>query len=265
MTIYVLTMVPCYLPKDDMDLKASALIQQVREALKKYGGEPVLPILMGDATLYESVALEPLIGPFDVLLTRHASIAAYNKATQSAEYVTISLNKEILCFGFINNFMFVDLLLPALKQVYNFIGEKVDLRSKLFVDAGGTVDYKLYQATGDRGLTMYKRRVSRHPNRVAYLIDLRTKNDTPDGRAYDQEHTQLWQQAMFSSDIDMIYGGKVISLNRGPKMFREVGIYRLPSREIVVDMLESDHYGRIAQVEEHYILDRFVELCLPVY
>lgn len=265
MTVYVVTMVPCALPKKDTDLVASRLIQNIRESLRKGGGEPVLPILIGDATLHESIALEPLVGPFDTLVTRHKSIAAYNKATRRDDYQIATRGKQVLTFGFTNNFMYTDVMLPALKQMYSYVGEKVDTRQKLFVDAGGRVDYSLYQATGDRGLENYKRRVSLHPNRSFFLIDLRTTNDTPSGRSDDQEHTQLWQQAMFSSGVEMLYGGKIVSLTRGPKAFREVGIYKFPNREVFLDMLECDHYGRMVQLEERYILDRYVGLCMPVY
>ena len=267
MVVYVITMVPCVLPKRDSDLQASPLIQHIREALKMSGGEPVLPIMLGDATLHESIALEPLVGPFDTLVTRHKSIASYNKATRTEEYLLATNGKQVLTFGFNHNFVYTDAVLPALKQMYGYgyVGDKVDIRQKLFVDAGGRVDYSLYQATGDRGLMDYKRRVSLHPNRTFYMIDFRTTNDTPDGRADDQEHTKLWQQAMFSSGIEMIYGGKIVSLTRGPKVFKEVGIYKFPSRELFLDMLECDHYGRMVQLEERYVLDRFVELCLPVY
>jgi hypothetical protein len=265
MTVYVITMVPCVLPKRDADLVASPLIQHIRESLKNNGGEPVLPILLGDATLHESIALEPLVGPFDSLVTRHRSVASYNKAIRTEGYQLATRGKQVLTFGFTNNFMYTDVMLPALKAIYGYTGERVDTMQKRFVDAGGRVDYSLYQATGDRGLKSYKRRVALHPNRNFYMIDFRTTNDTPDGRADDQEHTKLWQQMMFSSGIEMIYGGKIVSLTRGPKVFREVGIYKFPSREVFLNMLECDHYGMMVQMEERYVLDRFVELCLPVY
>ena len=265
MTVYVITMVPCHLPKNDMDLSASRLIQQVREALKKNGGEPVLPILMGDATLYESIALESLLGPFDALVTRHKTVAAYNKAIQSEEYQLTSRGKKILTFGFFHNFVYTDLLLPALKQVFGVMGEHVDTESKIFARAGGHVDYSLFQATGDRGLENYRRHVSMHPSRACYMIEFRTPMDTPEGRADELEHTQGWQKTMFSKDIQMLYGGKVVSLDRGPKVFREVAIYKFTSRELFVDLADCDHYVDLAQLEEKFILDRFVELCLPVY
>lgn len=265
MTVYVITMVPSQLPRNDFDLSASRVIQQVREALKKSGGEPVLPLLKGDATMYESIALEPLLGPFDAVVTRHLSIAAYNKAIKTEEYKMVTRGRDLLTFGFHNNFMYVDFLLPALRQVFGVVGEKIDIRSKMFVDAGGRVDYSLFQANGDRGLINYKRRVSLHPNRSFYMIELRTKIDTPEGRANDLEHTQGWQRAMFSSEVEVLYAGKIVSLDRGPKMFREVAIYKFPRREIFLEMMESDHYSELAQLEERFVLDRFVELCLPVY
>lgn len=265
MNIYVITMVPCHLPKDDSDLTASRLIQQIREALKKNGGEPVLPILMGDATVYESIALEPLLGPFDALITRHKSIAAYRRATQSEEYQLVSRGKQILTFGFTNNFMYVDFFLPALKQVHGVVGEKVDTDSKIFVQAGGRVDYSLFQATGDRGLDNYRRHVYVHPRRACYMIAFQTKKDTPEGKADDLEHTAGWNKAMFSKGIEMLYQGKLVSLDKGPKAFREVAVYKFTSRELFAEMMESDHYVELAQLEERFILDRFVELCLPVY
>lgn len=266
MTVHVITMVPCYLPKNDMDLSVSRLIQQIREALKKNGGEPVLPILKGDATLHASLALEPLLGPFDALVTRHKSVAAYNKATKSDEYQLVTRGKpNIMVYGFTSNFMYVDLFLPALKQVYAVVGEKIDLENKVFVRAGGKVDYSLFQATGDRGLDNYRRHVNMHPRRACYMIELRTVKETPDGKADDLEHSQKWQKAMFAKEIEMLYGGKVVSLNKGPKAFREVAIYKLPSREIFVEMADSDYYVELAQLEERFVLDRFVEFCLPLY
>jgi hypothetical protein len=265
MTVYVITMVPSLLPKNQFDLSASRVVQVIRENLKKNGGEPVLPILKGDATMYESIALEPLLGPFDAVVTRHHSIAAYNKAIGTQEYKMITRGKNVLTFGFHNNFMYVDFLLPALRQVFSVIGEKIDIRSKMYVEAGGRVDYSLYQVTGDRGLQSYKRRINLHPNRSFYLIELRTKIDTPEGRANDLEHTRGWQKSMFSTEVEVMYAGKIVSLDRGPKMFREVAIYKFPNRELFVEMMESDHYSELAQLEERFVLDRFVELCLPVY
>ena len=266
MTIIVITMAPSELPKDDFDLRASVVIQRIREALKNNGGEPLLPLLKGDATMYESVALEPLLGPFDAVVTRHHSIAAYNKAIQSDEYKMVTRGKEILTFGFHNNFMYVDLIFPALKHVFAVVGEKIDVRSKMFVDAGGKVDYSLFQASGESGLQSYKRRVSLHPNRSFYMIALRTKNiDTPEGRANSSKHAQGWQQAMFSSQVQVLYAGKIVSLDRGPKTFREVAIYKFPNRELFLDMMESDFYCELSLLEERFVLDRFVQLCLPVY
>jgi hypothetical protein len=266
MPVYVVTMAPSVVKKRETDMAPSHVIQRIREALKNNGGESVLPIMLGDATLRESIALEPLVGPFDILVTRHKSVAAYNKAMRTEEYQLSIRGKHVLTFGFVHNYVYTDVILPALKQMYGYVREKrVDMRQKRFVDAGGKVDYSLHQVTGEKGLKNYKKRVSMHPNRPFYMIEFRTTNDTPDGRADDQEHTTLWQQAMFSSGIEMIYGGKIVSLTRGPKVFKEVGIYKFPSRELFLDMLECDHYGKMVQLEERYVLDRFVALCMPVY
>lgn len=138
MTVHVITMVPSHLPKDDLELKASPLIQELREALKGNGGEPVLPILLGDATLYSSQALEPYLGPFDSLVTKHASIKAYKKAKMSKAYKKATKeNTKILTFGFTNKTMYIGWAYPALKKVYNMFQKKVDCESKVFVEAGG--------------------------------------------------------------------------------------------------------------------------------
>jgi len=267
MTVYVISMVPSVLPKKEFEFEASPLIQEIRECLRKNGGEPVLPILLGDATLHESIAMEPMVGPFDCLVTRHKSVGSYHKAIRSDSYLLATQGKEVLTFGFNHNFVYTDVILPTLKQMfgYGYVGDKVDLRQKLFVDAGGRVDYSLYQVSGRHGLVEYKRRVSQHSHLPCYMIDLRTTTDTPDGRSDDSEHTKLWQQAMFSSGIELLFGGKVVSLTRGPKLFKEVGIYKFPSRELLLEMLECDHYGRMVQKEDLFILDRLVELCIPVY
>lgn len=265
MTVHVLTMVPCVLPKDELDLRASRLIQQIRESLKQNGGEPVLPILMGDATLFESIGLEPYLGPFDALVTRHASLAAYNKAIQTDEYRRTVKSQHVLTFGFSNNAMYNEWVIPAMKQVHNIIGKNVDVQSKLFVQSGGKVDYGLYQANGDSGLENYKRRVSHFPGRSFYLIDLCTKKETPDAKADEMEFSYGWQQALFATNVQTLFGGKIVSLDRGPKTFRDIAIYKFPSREVFLDMMESDHYIELLQIKERFVLDRFVELCLPIY
>ena len=267
MVVHVVTMVPSKLPKTDLELSASRLVQDLREVLKSFGGTPILPILIGDATLFESVALDSLVGPFDVLVTRHRSTGAYRKAVASDDYKKAARGKEgqILTFGFSNNGFYVDWVVPALKQVFGLMGEKIDTKSQIYVQAGGKVDYSLYQTNGDSGLENYKRRVGLYPNRSFYMIELCTKKDTPDGRAYDADHTKGWQQLLFSTGVQPLFGGKVVSLDKGPKMFQEVMIYKFPTREMFVDILECDHYGELGQLQEKFILDRFVELCLPIY
>lgn len=265
MVIHVVTMVPSRLPKTDRELSASRLVQDLREILKRHGGHPVVPILIGDATLFESAALDTLVGPFDVLVTRHKSIGSYRKAVASDEYQAATKTKRVLTFGFSNNGFYVEWVVPALKQVFGLMGEKVDTKSQIFVQAGGKVDYSLYQTNGDSGLENYKRRVGLYPNRAFYMIELCTKKDTPDGRGFDADHTKGWQQLLFSTGVQPLFGGKVVSLDKGPKMFQEIMIYKFPSRELFLDILECDHYGELGQLQEKFILDRFVELCLPIY
>eukprot|EP00934_Nitzschia_sp_Nitz4_P002960 Nitzschia sp. Nitz4//scaffold234_size30613//8787//9584//NITZ4_007960-RA/size30613-est2genome-gene-0.49-mRNA-1//-1//CDS//3329543407//2950//frame0 len=265
MIVHVITMVPSALPKTDLELKASRLIQQIREILKTNGGDPILPILMGDATLFESVALDPYIGPFDILVTKHVSVNAYNRAIKTDEYQRVTRNQRVFTFGFNNSGLYHEWVLPTMKQVHSLVGPQVDIHSKLFVQSGGKVDFSLYQANGDSGLENYKRRVGHYPNRAFYLVELCTKKETPDGKADDIEFSTGWQNALFTANVQTLFGGKVVSLDGGPKTFREVNIYKFSTREAFVDMMESDHYVELLQIQDRFILDRFVELCLPIY
>jgi hypothetical protein len=267
MTVHVITMVPSHLPKDDLELKASPLIQELREALKGNGGEPVLPILLGDATLYSSQALEPYLGPFDSLVTKHASIKAYKKAKMSKAYKKATKeNTKILTFGFTNKTMYIGWAYPALKKVYNMFQKKVDCESKVFVEAGGKVDYELYQSNGNSGMENYKRKVHNYPNQSFYMVNLITKDErSPDAQAADQTYSKGWLQAAFSYNVDLVLGGNIVSLDGGPKVFGEASIVKYPTRELYVDWLESDYVVELEKSGEASTLDRFVEICLPIY
>jgi hypothetical protein len=132
MPIHVISMVPSLQPKDYLELKASPQIQELREALRKFGGEPAFAIFLGDATVYSSKALGPAdVGPFDMLVTKHPSIRAYNNATASDAYKMAEKKGKVLVFGFTNNGILVDLVFPALKSIFNLLqlGE-VDFKTK---------------------------------------------------------------------------------------------------------------------------------------
>lgn len=102
MVVHVITVVPCGVPKTDGEMKPSTKLQELREALKKYGGEAVLPILYGDATVKTSPAMDPDQGPFDICITSHPSVQSYVIATESHLYQVAAKNTKILTFGFSN-------------------------------------------------------------------------------------------------------------------------------------------------------------------
>jgi hypothetical protein len=263
MPIHVISMVPSLQPKDYLELKASPQIQELREALRKFGGEPAFAIFLGDATVYSSKALGPAdVGPFDMLVTKHPSIRAYNNATASDAYKMAEKKGKVLVFGFTNNGILVDWVFPALKKIYNLmkLGE-VDLKTK----AATQPDYELAQANGDSGLENYKRKVANNPQQMAYTITLNTKNETVDGKTAAREFFKGWLSAAFAHDLNEVLGGSVVSLDKGPKMFGEVSIIQYPTRELFVEFIESDYYTQLQNDRKASTLDSFMEVGVPIY
>jgi hypothetical protein len=243
-------------------MKASPKIQELREALKKHGGEPILPILLGDTTVQASPALDPDLGPFDVCITRHASIKAYVTATNSHLYKVAAKDTKILAFGFSNNAISVNFVFPALKKVYNLLKKKVDCEAK----ADKKIEYNFYQASGERGLESYKRKINHKVDQAFFLLSLITKNESsPEAKEADREHAKSWLPAAFSGNLNKMLGGRLVSLDRGPKMFGEVSIFEYPTRELYVDWMESEYHSKLAEDEQAFILDRFVQICVPIY
>jgi uncharacterized protein (DUF1330 family) len=264
MPIHVISMVPSLQPKDYLERKASPQIQELREALRKFGGEPAFAIFLGDATVYSSKALDPAdVGPFDVLVTKHPSIRAYNNATASDAYKMAEQKGKVLVFGFTNNGILVNWVFPALKKIYNMmkLGEDVDLKTK----ATPQMDHELTQANGDSGLENYKRKVANHPQQMAYTITLNTKNETPDGKRAASDFFKGWLSAAFAHDLNEVLGGSVVSLDKGPKIFGEVSIIQYPTRELFVEFIESDYYKQLQNDRKASTLDRFVEVGVPIY
>jgi hypothetical protein len=260
MVVHIITMVPSLIPKEEGELKASPKIQELREALKKHGGQPILPILLGDATVKASPALDPALGPFDACITRHASIKAYITATQSHLYQVAAKDTNILTFGFSNNGILVNFVFPALKKVYNLF-QKVDCEAK----ADKKIQYDWFQASGERGIDNYKRKIDHKVNQACYLLSLTTKSELPEAKEADREHVKSWLPAAFSYNLKKTLGGRLVSLNNGPKMFGEVSVYEYPTRELYVDWMESEYHTKLHEDEQKFILDRFVQICIPIY
>jgi hypothetical protein len=262
MVVQVITMVPSLIPKDEVEQRASPQLAELREALKKYGGTAVLPILLGDATVVASKALDPAVGPFDALITRHNNIKAYNLATRSDMYQQVAKNiSKIITFGFSNSPVKVRWVLPTLKTIFKRLKDPVDSKTK----AASHMQVHMYQATGSSGLENYKAHIANHPGKKVFLISLNTNYDGPQGKAAENEFTKGWYRAAFSDDVNITLQGPLVSLDDGPKMFQGVSITEFPSREVFVQWLESDYHTKLHEKREAAVLDKFDLLCLPVY
>lgn len=265
MTVHVVTMVPSQMPSSEAELTASMEIVRLREVLRENGGQPVLPILIGDATLFESLALGYVVGPFDVLLTSHTSISAYREAIKTPEYQKLAGKQKVLTFGFTNEKIYLKFILPALRKLHSKFRDDTDVDKRIFVETGEKVDYNLYQTGGASGLKRYKQRVAIHPNRTVYMIDIWTWEGSPIGRTNETEYKKKWQTLLFEKDVETLYSGRIISLDGGPKSFQEIAIYKFPSRETFVEMIESAYYIDLVYLRFKFNLDQFVQLCLPIY
>jgi hypothetical protein len=156
MPVHIITMVPSVRPKDEFIIEPSAQIDALRDALQSNGGEISLPILAGDATVYASETMSPLVGPYDVMVTKFDSIKQYKVAADSSSYKeALELGDKVFTYGFENRSLYIDWGYPALKRFFRFF-------PKLFVDCktkANPADYQhkldsaeLYQANGDSGM-----------------------------------------------------------------------------------------------------------------
>ena len=268
MPVHILTLVPCsHVPKEDSKaVTPSPQIIALRDALQSNGGDIILPVLAGDATVFPSQALDPVTGPFDAVVARFRSMDDYKKAIDNQAYnEALELGGgNVMTYGFDRKSLVVDWLYPALKKMYGLFGVKADCETSAD-DEQPPEDHPLYQPNGEQGIDKYKRHIAKHSHQGFYMIEMITRNETPEGKKADGKYGKAWLHAALAYGVHFEIGGKTVSLDQGPRPFGEIIIAHYPSREMYVKWMESKYFAQVADDRIQSTLDLHLQISLPLY